>query len=199
MLNELILPNLKPVLFDDPLRTLEALDIDVQRVIQRAVFGIENTFVWDPFDLNLPKECYKPHLSQLDAINRMIVDEIREVPEDQYLIRVHANVQGDFNFYMSKSDSHLMVTDRRLRVANYNFSDQWLIGEVSLKLDVAVDLLVAQTHLTDPTAQVVYFLASDDSGSERPAPARFAKFPPISFAGSPLLPDSAPGLRQCDI
>ena len=156
IIDEYIRPKLNSVLLENPLETLANLNVDAQETILLAIQGAYNNVEWDPNELGLPSECETPTLYYVEGVENLHVVEVRELPDGNSLVRVETEVSGGFNFFMLKADLYVVDDDPSLDVADFDWNEYGLLGEVTLQLNATIDFLVDQANPLEPQAQVVY-------------------------------------------
>ena len=161
IIDEDIRPKLKAVLLENPLETLANLNIDAKEAILLAIQGAYNYVEWEPNELGLPPECQTPTLYYAEGIEDLHVVEVRELSDGNSLVRLETEVYGGFNFFMLKADWYVVDDDPRLDVAEFDWNEYGLLGEVTLKLNASIDLLVDQANPLEPQAQVVSLVPPD--------------------------------------
>ena len=161
IIDEYIRPKLNSVLLENPLETLANLNVDAQEAILIAIQGAYNNVEWEPNELGLPSECETPTLYYVEGVENLHVVEVRELPDGNSLVRVETEVSGGFNFFMLKADLYVVDDDPRLDVADFDWNEYGLLGEVTLQLNATIDFLVDQANPLEPQAQVVYLVPLD--------------------------------------
>ena len=161
IIDEYIRPELKVGLLENPLETLANLNVDAQEAVLLAIQGAYNNVEWEPNELGLPSECETPILYYVERVKDLHVVEVRELPDGNSLVRVKTEVSGGFNFFMLKADLYVIDDDPRLDVADLDWNEYGLLGEVTLQLNATIDLLLDQANLLEPQAQVVYLAPPD--------------------------------------
>ena len=155
VIDEYVLPKLSAVLLEKPLAALADLGVDAQEATLLAIQTAYNHVEWEPNELGLPPECETPTLYYVEGGEDLQVVEVRALPDGRLLARIVTKVFGGFNFFMLKADLYVVDEDPRLDVADFDWNEYGLLGEITLELNATIDLLIDQSNPLKPQAQVV--------------------------------------------
>ncbi len=106
-------------------------------MIQDAYSGWE----WDPLELGMPAEYESPTLDMIHDVSELNVVDLRELPSNQILVNIEAEVCGEFDVFVFKPD--LYIADyNNLHILDTDWNDHYAQGAITLQLKCVLDLVV---------------------------------------------------------
>lgn len=159
LMDRYIRPNLNRVFWENPLQVLEELGFDT---IDSPAVSIQEEFAskeWDPYELGLSWEYETPILDSVNDVYDLNVLDVRELPDDQFLVKVEANLSTEFAVFMFKADWYVVEDDPRLYLVDFDWNDHGVLAGVSLPMHCEFDLVVDALNPANHEIQVVSLMA----------------------------------------
>ena len=128
--------------------------------VQDTYSGVE----WSPGELNLAGEYENLDLSTVQGVSDVNVVDVREVPTNQFLLRVEATLDCEFDAFVHKSDAY--VSDE-IVISSYDWNDHYVLAAVSQLLRCELDLVI---DASDPEQHNIQILSME--------PAAISGYPP---------------------
>jgi len=139
-------PQLKPIIWDDPMKTLAQFGFDPEEAMLLALQDEYSRVEWDPYSFGLSAEYESITLSMAEGITDLSVREVNELPGNDYLVSLEADIEGEFDMFIFKADWYIMDDDD-IYVWDSDWNDHYVAASKGLSLHCAFDLFI------DPMAQ----------------------------------------------
>ena len=137
-------PNLGIIPWEEPLAVLAKHGVNladsVAMIIQDACSGE----VWDPSELGLPEEFELPTLDAIHDVSDLRVMDLRQLPSNQILVNIKAEVYGEFDVFGYKPYlSSLEFADSYdLYVYDDDWDNEYALASVATQLQCTLDLIL---------------------------------------------------------
>ena len=143
---------LKEILEGDLTEALSKLNMDPHETIalwvQDEYFGKE----WTGEQLGLPWEYETLHLSMVEDVSNLERLEAREISQDEYLLRVAATLQCEFDAFVDKSNA---FTLDGFSISVFDWNRLYASGDTMLELRCELDISIKFPTGTNPEISVL--------------------------------------------
>ena len=94
----------------------------------------------DPTDIGLPAEFENPGMAFLEDVQLTSVDSVRQIPSGELLVEVKISAICDFDFYVYKSDLHVLSDNDMPTIIDSNWTDRHVWASKSKPVDMGLTL-----------------------------------------------------------
>ena len=154
LVNQYVRPNLGTVPWEKPLQLLAQLGLNLEDsialVVQDACSGRE----WDPPELGIPWEYESPTLDMVEGVSELTVTDIRELPDEQFLVKTEAKIYGEFGVFVYKPDWYIL-DDSRLHLDEFDWNDHYVRAGIALPLHGELNLVLDASDPEQPEVRDV--------------------------------------------
>jgi hypothetical protein len=141
LVDQHVRPNLGMLPWDDPLQFLAQGGVNLEESITRILLEACSNKEWEPAELGIPWEYEFPTLTMVDDVSGLTVLDIRQLDSSQVLVKVEANVIGEFGVFVYKPNRHTS-DDRGFILVEFDWNDHYVRAEIILPLHCKLDLVI---------------------------------------------------------
>ena len=137
-------PRLKESLEERPVHALNQLGVDLEDTIALSVQDSCSGEEWSHEQLDVAGEYESLYLSTVEDVSNLKIVDVREIPADQFLLRIKTTLDCAFDAFVHKSDVYILD---EITIYDYDWNSHYVQAEVTQRLHCELDLVI---NASDP-------------------------------------------------